>query len=187
MSTETFTSGAITTSPFTVAHTFTLVGNNPYVCQNHSLTMQGRIVVTGGPAPPPGVADTLGVLPQMRVSKLIAGGANLSLQFDMSCANAVNRDLFFGDSTNLPAVPGAAFSPGGSQCAIGVSPFVWNATPSAPVGDFLWWLLVADDGVSVEGSWGLDPSGTERRGPGTNGASNVCGNTDKSLTNICGQ
>ncbi len=187
-STESFTSGPFTTLAFSFTHTFNVAGNNPYVCQVHNLTMRGDIVVTGGgPAPPPGVADTVGALPQMRVSKLVPGGANLSVQFDTSCANAVNRDLIFGDSTNLPAVLGGIYTPPGSRCAIGVSPFIWNATPSAPAGDFLWWILVADDGVSIEGPWGLDAGGGDRRGPGINGSSNLCGNIDKSLTNTCGQ
>jgi len=150
--------------------------------------MQGDIVVSaGGPASPPGVPDTVGVLPPMRVSKLIAGGANLDIQFDTSCADAVNNDLLFGTRLDLPAVLGGTYTPAGSQCAIGASPFAWNATPVAPAGDFVWWILVADDGVSVEGSWGQDVGGGERDGLGLNGSSGLCANTDKDLTNTCGQ
>ena len=76
-----------------------------------------------------------------------------------------------------------------ARCAIGaVSPYVWSPSPDPqmdPEG-LIWWLIVADDSQGVEGGWGTDGQGTERRGPGTDGASNQCGMTRKDLTNACG-
>jgi plastocyanin len=187
-STELFSSGPVTSQRFDLFKTFNLVGNNPYVCQNHFNTMQGDVVVSGaGPAAPPGVPDSSGILPPMLVDKLIAGGANLGVQFDTSCPDAVNHDLIYGNGTSLPATLGGTYPLNGSQCTVGASPFAWNATPSAAAGDFLWWILVADDGISVEGSWGKDGAGGERNGTGLNGSSGLCANTDKVLTNTCGQ
>ena len=191
-STEVFTAGAPTTLAFNFSHRFTMVGNNPYLCQVHTLTMTGNIIVSAaGPAPPPGVPDGGGALSPMRVSKLNAGGVNLGILFDTSCPDAVNHDLIFGNRAALPVVLGGTYAPAGSQCGVGASPFNWIATPAAPAGDFVWWLLVADDGVSVEGSWGQDGAagvgGAERSGAGANGSSGLCGNLNKDLTNTCGQ
>jgi hypothetical protein len=187
-STEVFTSGTPRTSSFRLVQPFSIAGNNPYVCQIHFSSMQGNVVVSaGGPAPPPGVPDTAGALPPMLVSKTVAGGGSLGIQFDTSCPDAVGHDLIYGDSSSLPIALGGTYFPNGSQCAVGASPFLWNATPSAAAGDFIWWLLVADDGVSVEGSWGKDGAAAERDGSGLNGSSGLCANNDKNLTNTCGQ
>ena len=65
-----------------------------------------------------------------------------------------------------------------------LTPFGYEPAPAA-ADDFLWWLIVADDGTGKEGSWGEHSGGSDRRGPGNNGASNLCLNTDKDLTNAC--
>ena len=51
----------------------------------------------------------------------------------------------------------------------------------------MWWVLVAEDGVTFEGSWGQDSNVAERNGAGVNGSSGLCGNFDKDLANTCGQ
>jgi hypothetical protein len=56
-----------------------------------------------------------------------------------------------------------------------------------PVADstrFLYFLVLAGDGGSVEGSWGLDIAGNERSGP-MGGASGQCSHPAKSITNSC--
>ncbi|MCH7780128.1 MAG: hypothetical protein IH848_04720 [Acidobacteria bacterium] len=187
IATQSFFSGGITTFPFIFNFTFTVPGNNPYVCQAHFISMQGDIVVSpAGPLPPPAVPHG-GPFAPMTVSKLIPGGANLGVQFDTGCPDAINHNLIFGISGTLPTVLGGTYTPAGSQCTIGASPFLWNLTPAVPPGNFVWWVLVAEDGVSVEGSWGKDSNVAERNGVGLNGSSNLCGNVDKDLTNTCGQ
>ena len=150
--------------------------------------MTGDVMVAAvGPASPPGVPD--GIMPAttpMRVAKLSPNGADLRVLFDTGCPDAVNHDLIAGFSASLPTVLGGTYTPSGSSCATGGSPFIWNLVPLPASGDFLWWVIVADDGVSFEGSWGKDSIG-ERNGTGSNGASGLCGNTDKDLTNPCGQ
>jgi plastocyanin len=186
--TEVFTSGPVTTSPFNFSHTFTLAGSNPYVCQAHSLSMQGDIVVTGGPPSPPGVPDGSGATRPMTVAKLDTAGADLSIAYDTGCAGANGHDIIHGTGVHLPVAPGGSYASAGGRCGIGAnSPFAWTATPSPLSGDFVWWLILAEDGSGTEGSWGKDSGGFERDGPGMNGASGQCGNTDKDLGNICGQ
>ena len=186
VATQSFTSGGITTAPFVFNFTFTVPGNNPYVCQAHFFSMQGDIVVTGGPAPPPAVPHG-GPFAPMTVLKLSPGGASLEIQFDTGCPDAVNHDLVGGTSAQLPAVPGGTYGLTVDRCNTGGSPFTWTPTPTVAPGDFIWWVLVSDDGGSIEGSWGKDSAGAERNGTGINGSSGRCGNTDKDLTNTCGQ
>ena len=91
-------------------------------------------------------------------------------------------------AAQLPVAPGEVYGLTGGECAIGtVSPFTWNASPAVAPGDFLWWVIVAEDGATTEGSWGKDSAGAERDGSGLNGSSGQCSNTDKDLTNTCGQ
>jgi hypothetical protein len=72
------------------------------------------------------------------------------------------------------------------QCSIPGSPKVWGGVPD-PVADstrFLYFLVLAGDGGSVEGSWGLDVAGNERSGP-MGGASGQCSHTTKTIANSC--
>jgi plastocyanin len=187
-STETFTSGTVTTAPFNFSHTFTLVGNNPYICQTHTLAMQGDITVSGGAVAPPGVSNGTDGSAPMTADRLDAAGTDLRLEYDTSCPGASDHNVLFGTSDQLPTLLGGTYGLSGGRCSIGTtSPFTWTATPSPASGDFIWWVIVADDGSGTEGSWGKDGGGGERDGSGVNGASGQCTNTDKDLTNTCGQ
>lgn len=186
--TQTFSSGPVTTAPFSFIRTFTLAGPNRYLCQAHTASMQGNIMVAAPPATPPAVPDGDGATVPMTVAKLDAGGVDLSIAYDTSCPDASDHDVIFGTGADLPATLGGTYALDGGSCAVGLSsPFTWTGTPAVAAGEFLWWVIVADDGASTEGSWGKDSSGGERPGPGTGGASGVCGNTQKSLANACGQ
>ena len=58
-----------------------------------------------------------------------------------------------------------------------------------PVRDgsgLIWFLVVAENDGGREGPWGKQTGGTERSGPGTNGASNVCAATNKDTASTCG-
>lgn len=186
--TEVFTSGPVTTSPFNFSRAFTLAGNNPYVCQAHAFSMQGDIVVTGGPPSPPGVPDGSAATSPTTVGKLDPAGVDLRIAYDTGCPGATGHDIIHGTSVHLPVAPGGTFASAGGRCGIGTtSPFVWTATPPPSSGDFAWWLILAEDGSGTEGSWGKDSLGSERDGAGVNGASGQCGNTNKDLSNACGQ
>ncbi|MEM7245436.1 MAG: hypothetical protein AAF533_08830 [Acidobacteriota bacterium] len=139
---------------------------------------------TVGPAPP-------AVPPTMRVAKLEPTGTTLSLSWDdVACAGAVDHVLVHGGGSQLPTTASGTFEVGGGLCALGAtSPFVWEGSVDAssdPTG-LAWWLLVATDGASVEGSWGLDGAGVERLGPVPSGASGLCGATERDLSNSCGR
>lgn len=186
--TETFTSGAVTTAPFNLSHVFTVVGSNPYLCQQHAFTMTGDINVNAAATPPPGVADGRSLTQPMTANRLDAPGADLRLFYDPAAcgADADDHNVIFGTRSQLPTVPGGIYGLTGARCNIGLtSPFDWIASPMPAAGDFLWWIVVADDGGGAEGSWSEDSTSGERTGPGVGGASNLCGNTTKDLTNTC--
>ena len=186
--TEAFSSGRVTTTSFTFSHTFSLPGSNPYLCQSHILTMTGDINVAGGPGPPPAVPDGQGGSTPMSVGKSDPTGVELSIQYDTTCPDAAGHDIIYGNPASLPPSPGGTYALTGGRCGIGTtSPFTWTLSPQPAPGEFLWWVIVADDGANTEGSWGKDGLGGERNGPGAAGASGQCANTDKDLTNVCGQ
>jgi plastocyanin len=187
-STEVFSSGTVTTAGFNFQHTFSTPGNNPYLCQAHTLSMQGDVVVAGGPASPPGVADGTDATTPMTVDRPVPAGTDLIVTFDTSCPEAADHNILVGRSSDLPSTLGGTYTPGSAQCDVGTaSPFVWTTSPSPTPGDFVWWVLVADDGSGTEGSWGIDSAGTQRNGAAAGGASGLCTNTQKDLTNTCGQ
>ena len=140
---------------------------------------------------PPGVPDS-GV--QLLVEKLSITGGTLNLQWDDGAC--FGRGASSRSSTalgsNLPAVPGGTYTlqpenPLG-MCNIQASPKSWLNVPD-PASDssrFMWFLVLANDGGLVEGSWGTDSAGNQRQGSGGFGASAQCGHLSKSLVNTCG-
>ena len=172
------------------SHTFTQVGFNPYVCGLHTTSMFGTVTVNA-PAAPPGVPDGSGVTTPLTVSSLNVAGTSLSVAWDTAtCPQPTEYKIIAGLGSQLPAVLGGTYLLNSVQCNIGTtSPFTWNSVPD-PVIDpsrLLWFLVLANQGPVLEGSWGKDSAAGERDGPGTNGSSAQCGITDKSLTNACGQ
>jgi len=188
-STETFESGVPTLGPWVYTYQFLLPGQNPYICQPHATTMAGFVTVNVAPASPPVVPDGAVGTP-MLVSKLNPQATSLSIAWDAgSCGGAADHHILFGVGSRLAATPGFPYFLRGGECSIGlISPHVWNDVLD-PISDdtrMLWYLVVADDGVGIEGSWGEDSAGNERSTFGLNGSSVRCGMTDKDLTNNCG-
>ena len=157
-----------------------------------SLTKEGT---TGSATPtnfadgsfgPPGVGG-------VRVAKILPNfpeGSRLTVTFDDSaCIGAADFSIAYGFGSQLPAAPGGTYMlqpEGASQCSISGSPRVWGGVPD-PVADstrFLYFLVLAGNGGSVEGSWGLDVAGNERSGPMA-GASGQCSHTAKTVVNSC--
>ena len=184
---ESFTSGS-PTGLWELDYTFSQPGSNPYVCQPHAGFMHGSVTVTGSAGEPPGVPDGSSGTP-MLVSKLAQDGSTLSIAWDTAtCAGAADHEILYGYGFGLPGSTGGDYQLDGARCAIGAtSPFTWTGVPPAFAGDtgFLFWFLVATDGVVTEGSWGRDSAGVERQGPAAGGASGACGVVVKSLTNSC--
>lgn len=184
---ENWNSGAPALPPWEFEKTFTLEGTNPYFCRQHQLTMGGTITVSSSAVAPPGVPDGALGSP-MLVSKLSAPDS-LEVSFDTAtCDGDADHQIVWGFGSQLPSAPGSSLGLSGSECALGGSPYVWNASPD-PTSDpssLVWFLVLATDGVDVEGSWGTDSAGTERGGPGADGSSGQCGVVTKDLSNSCG-
>jgi hypothetical protein len=140
------------------------------------------------PALPADVPDGDAGTTPLTVAKLDAMGAALALTWDTATCHAASYHLVYGSSSQLPASPGSDFVPAGGRCGIGTNqPFQWLESPS-PSGDptgLLWFVMLANDGATTEGSWGTDGAALERSGPGTNGASDRCGMTDKDVSTDC--
>lgn len=174
---------------FVYSHTFTEVGQNPYVCQPHAPQMTGLITVVDGPVTPPVVPDG-GAGQPMRVAKLAADGSQLEISWDWwSCVGATGHNILYGLGSQLPVNPGNPYDLRGAVCDIGLqSSYTWNDVPApTQINPMLWWVVVADDGATTEGSWGLDSFQNERGTVFPGGASFECGATSKDLSNTCGQ
>jgi len=141
------------------------------------------------PTTPPAVPDGSGASSAMQAAKLDPAGLSIEVNWDgESCCGVADHHLVYGTSADLPAVLGGIYALDGSACTLGAaSPFTWTSVPDPGVGDFLWWLVLANDTAVTEGSWGIDSSAQERMGSGAGGVSAQCGMTVKDLANSCGR
>jgi len=141
--------------------------------------------------PPPAVPDGRNGTAPMRVDKTDVVGNRLLVEWDTAtCADVGELTIILGSGSDLPTSMGQQFAASAAVCGVSnTAPYLWTGVPAAdadPSG-LLWWLLVATDGAGVEGSWGLDAGTAERHGPGSNGASALCGVVSKDLLNVCGR
>jgi len=185
-------SGNPSSSPWTFSHTFTVNGFNPYICFQHQFSMSGSVTVQSSTVPPPGVPDGSGLTTPLTVGSVNPPtSTSLSVSWDaLQCPDAAEHQIIYGFGSQLPATLGGTYSLSGSDCGIlAAPPFNWIGVPDPAIDPsrFLWFLVVANDGATSEGSWGEDSAAGERDGTGTNGSSAECGITDKDLTNTCGQ
>jgi len=180
-----FTSGPASTAAWTFSHTFVNAGSNPYFCVIHvGLDMVGDVTVTA-PAPPEVPNGANG--PPMLVAKTVPDGSTLNLDWDVTtCSGNADHHVVHGFGSDFPPAIGGTWSPSGGECLVGAPPFAWAGVPDPTVDptSLLWFVVVADDGATTEGSWGEDSAGNERNGPGAGGSSGNCANV-KDLTNVC--
>jgi len=172
---------------FTVSHTFTPPGANPYFCVVHvGFNMTGTVNVSA--PPPPGVPSGASGTPLL-VSKLpgFPDGSRLDLTYDAtSCAGNTDHQIVHAPGSGLPSVLGDTYFPSGGVCNIGSSgSHTWSGVP-APAEPLLWFLVLSEDNSGIEGAWGQDSAGGERNGSSAGGSSGQCGITTKSLANTCG-
>jgi hypothetical protein len=106
----------------------------------------------------------------MSVERLALDGSEISVDWDDRCAPA-GAKIVYGP---LGLVSSRTIT--GSVCGIS-SPESWT---SLPAGD-LWFVVVSDDGSTVESSWGRSSEG-ERNGLTHSG---TCGCQTKDLTGSC--
>ena len=138
-----------------------------------SLVRHGTLsIAAGGPKPvPESVSPT-------RVFAL--GGGSLQVTWDATNCGSPGYHLICGFGSQL-----TSWAVAGGQCGLGTSgSAVWDGSPN-PGNDpsrFLWFLVAADDGGSIEGSWGLTSAGQERGGAQPSG---TCGFISKSTGSTC--
>lgn len=125
--------------------------------------------------PPPVPDGIFGTPMTARRMDASGGGAEtIRLQWDVDSCPAAGNHLLYGD---LAAV--AAHQPLGAVCALdpgGVAD--WAGVPSGN----LWFLIVGDNGSSLEGMWGTDSSGAPIGG---SASSNQCGMTLRTNSAVC--
>ena len=110
----------------------------------------------------------------MKATRATVDGSTINLTWDVSGCAGKGYHTVYGSLANL-----ATYQVGGGVCGMGTSgSFSWT---SAPAGD-LWFVVVADDLIGTEGSWG-----TQSAGGATNGfvPSSVCGNTNRVNLSTC--
>jgi agmatine/peptidylarginine deiminase len=92
----------------------------------------------------------------MRASR---SGDDLEITWDVAtsaCASTAYH-LIWGVGADLPA-----YQVSGSDCTLGASgTHLWTTSPDAS-SDWVWFLVVGNDGVATEGGWGTDSSAVER-------------------------
>ena len=139
------------------------------------------MVEIGAPSPPE--------VPDLRVQKFPTDDTRLRLTFDTTtCQGNVGNHLVHGFGSQLPNAPGETLLVDGSRCLVS-APYNWIDVPdpSFDPSNLLWFLILANDGGNIEGSWGPDGFGSERRGPGAGGSSGACDISTKDTANTCGQ
>jgi hypothetical protein len=117
------------------------------------------------PAAVPPVGD--GVIGNDMLASRGASAAAINLTWDASSCVPTGAHVIYGALSSLPT-----YQVSGGACGIGSSGgYAWSGVPAGN----LWFLVVADDGVSTEGLWGTATNGA------MNGASPslVCGMTNR--------
>ena len=110
----------------------------------------------------------------MKGSRADPSGTTINLNWDVATCTSPNHHLLYGDLATV-----ASATVNGAACNLGTSGSApWTGVPA---GD-LWFVVVSDDGASIEGSWGTDGTGAQR-GLGT--ASGQCGVTTRDNSGVC--
>ena len=111
----------------------------------------------------------------MTASKKTDDGSGISVHWDVSTCAATNYHLLYGP---LESVGGYQLT--GGVCGLGTAgSYDWTVGPG---GGCLWFVVVADDGAGMEGSWGTNSSGGQIGGPMP---SMQCGKTSRNNSRSC--
>jgi subtilisin-like proprotein convertase family protein len=134
-----------------------------------TLTLPSQACPAGTPPPPAGDG-----LAGLSVDRLPGLANAMHLNWDVAGCPATNYHLVFGSLAGLPT-----YTVDGGVCGLGpLGSYDWTGVP---VGD-AWFVVVADDAKSTEGSWGRDSTGLDRNGTA---ASAMCGFTVRSNAGAC--
>lgn len=109
---------------------------------------------TGGSAPKPVPDGSFGTA--MKASRADATGSTIAVTWDVATCASADYHLLFGDLSSV-----ASLTVLGAACDLGTTgSATWSSVPAGS----LWFDVVGDDNATVEGSWGTDGHGAERRG-----------------------
>jgi lysyl endopeptidase len=122
------------------------------------------------PAAPPPVPDGSFGTP-MRASR--SGGA-IDLTWDVSSCTGADYHLLYGSLASL-----SSYAISGSACNLGTSGA--SSWPAVPAGS-LWFVVVSDDDLSTEGTWGENSTGAPRGGASS---SAQCSMTTRNNAGTC--
>jgi hypothetical protein len=126
--------------------------------------------------PPPSakpVADgTFGT--EMTASRVDPAGGSISVTWDVATCVSPDHHLLYGDLADV-----ATTTVLGAACDLGVT---GNATWSAVPPEDIWFVIVGDDHVATEGSWGTDATSGQRGGTTVSGQ---CGMTTRDNSGTC--
>jgi hypothetical protein len=144
-------------------------GHDGTTTQGFALVISGEV---SDAAPPPVPDGTTGA--GMTASRAVPDGTEIDLTWDASSCPAAGYHLLYGALTGVgsAAIAGAVCDLGGSGS------YAWAGVP----GDDLWFVVVAGDGLDLEGSWGQVTGGGHR---GDASPSGVCGYTRRDNSGTC--
>jgi hypothetical protein len=134
----------------------------PELCLNETCAASGSV--------PPPIPDGAGATSPILADRLTPDGSQISIAWDDQCA-PTNANLLYGSLDQV-----SSYAVAGAVCGI-ADPEAWTTVPA---GD-LWFVVVSDDGLGVESSWGQSTAG-ERNGL-VNSA--TCGIQTKDITGTC--
>ena len=110
----------------------------------------------------------------MRASRVDPPGSTIAVTWDVATCASADYHLLFG---NLSSV--ASLTVLGAACNLGTTgSATWAAVPAVS----LWFVVAGDDNATVEGSWGTDGHGAERRGVTPSGQ---CGLVSRDNSGTC--
>ena len=128
-------------------------------------------VCAGPPAPPPVPDGSFGQ--PARASRAASDGSSINLTWDTTTCVAGDYHVLYGPLSGLPTT-----TVSGSVCDLGTSgAYSWTHVPAGN----LWFVIVSDDNVSIEGSWGTATSGPM----GGTTVSGMCGMTSRNNGGSC--
>lgn len=146
------------------------------VSSGTSTTQQlGSITVGAGSTPKPVPAS----LTPMRLTTA-NGGTTLGIVWDATNCTSPGYHAIWGGGSGL-----SSWAVAGGQCGLGTSgsaSLTGTPSPTADPSRFYWFLIVADNASTTEGSWGTTSAGAERGGTS---ASGVCSFTSKVTSGTC--
>jgi hypothetical protein len=127
-------------------------------------------------APPPVPDGSFGTAATF--TRTAHDGTSLHVTWDTATCTAPGYNIYYGDLANVSSV---ALS--GSQCGIGTGgSYDW--TSNVPPGN-VFFIIVANDGMTTEGSWGSDYIGGVHHERGGTAASGQCGITNRVNGGTC--